>query len=581
MKCEWIISKDKAIINFSENYCKNETEVLESSSFISVLKSYISRSQKTHSKVLNEVNQIINNGDDFSELCDKSIFLFKQLLINDSCTVSNELVRFKDVYKNRHLFREYVEEIYTYWRKLERYAVLKDDELDTGILSTNFLDAKESFDKLIITLYRKISNNISMNKPNVYRQLSAGTNAAIILTHNVWKAPEEYSILDDIPFVKEAVLRAPFITYPKRNTRDGIFQEIDNPLNRTDISSCNIFCFPILVGENLAYIYVDTDFLSHGLSLCNLFEIPSISEIQNRKPELVVIFGTKDKYQEQISGYFIDDKNDLIIGYVSKCENHDYFGYMKKMILTINNIHNIRNGYLPIHGAMVKIELKNGNHANVVIVGDSGAGKSESIEAFRSLAADNISSMNIIFDDMGTFKIENNQVIAYGTETGAFIRLDDLEPGYAFKELDRSIFMNPDKINARLITPVSDYYEIIAGEEVDFMLYANNYTVPSGNSIEFIKDFELAKDVFVKGRRQAKGTTSEHGITESYFANPFGPTQMQEATDILIDKYFSLLKQTGKKIGVLYSQLGIEGMEKQGPKLAALNLFDEINNLRG
>ena len=581
MKCEWIISKDKAIINFSENYCKNETEVLESSSFRSVLKSYISRAQKTHSKVLNEVNQIINNGDDFSELCDKSIFLFKQLLINDSCTVSNELVRFKDVYKNRHLFREYVEEIYTYWRKLERYAVLKDDELDTGILSTNFLDAKESFDKLIITLYRKISNNISMNKPNVYRQLSAGTNAAIILTHNVWKAPEEYSILDDIPFVKEAVLRAPFITYPKRNTRDGIFQEIDNPLNRTDISSCNIFCFPILVGENLAYIYVDTDFLSHGLSLCNLFEIPSISEIQNRKPELVVIFGTKDKYQEQISGYFIDDKNDLIIGYVSKCENHDYFGYMKKMILTISNIHNIRNGYLPIHGAMVKIELKNGNHANVVIVGDSGAGKSESIEAFRSLAADNISSMNIIFDDMGTFKIENNQVIAYGTETGAFIRLDDLEPGYAFKELDRSIFMNPDKINARLITPVSDYYEIIAGEEVDFMLYANNYTVPSGNSIEFIKDFELAKDVFVKGRRQAKGTTSEHGITESYFANPFGPTQMQEATDILIDKYFSLLKQTGKKIGVLYSQLGIEGMEKQGPKLAALNLFDEINNLRG
>ncbi len=46
------------------------------------------------------------------------------------------------------------------------------------------------------------------------------------------------------------------------------------------------------------------------------------------------------------------------------------------MCLTLHNLRMIRKGYLPIHGAMVNIQLKDGNTANVVIMGDSGAGKS-------------------------------------------------------------------------------------------------------------------------------------------------------------------------------------------------------------
>ena len=47
------------------------------------------------------------------------------------------------------------------------------------------------------------------------------------------------------------------------------------------------------------------------------------------------------------------------------------------MLLTLHNLIMIKRGYLPIHGAMVNIEMKNGKQANVVIMGDSGAGKSE------------------------------------------------------------------------------------------------------------------------------------------------------------------------------------------------------------
>ncbi|MDZ5034988.1 phosphoenolpyruvate carboxykinase, partial [Clostridium perfringens] len=147
-----------------------------------------------------------------------------------------------------------------------------------------------------------------------------------------------------------------------------------------------------------------------------------------------------------------------------------------------------------------------------------------------------ISNMTIIFDDMCTFKVVDGKIIGYGTEIGAFVRLDDLDQGYAFKEIDRSIFMNPDKINARLVMPVAPYKEIVKGYEVDLFLYANNYTeVKAGeNSIDYFENPEEAIKIFKSGARMAKGTTSEKGLVESYFANPFGPAQKQAEMDILI-----------------------------------------------
>ena len=43
----------------------------------------------------------------------------------------------------------------------------------------------------------------------------------------------------------------------------------------------------------------------------------------------------------------------------------------------------MKRGRLPVHGAMVKINLKGDKSANIIFMGDTGAGKSESLEAFR------------------------------------------------------------------------------------------------------------------------------------------------------------------------------------------------------
>jgi hypothetical protein len=207
-------------------------------------------------------------------------------------------------------------------------------------------------------------------------------------------------------------------------------------------------------------------------------------------------------------------------------------------------------------------------------MGDSGAGKSESLEALSAMAGDNISAQLTVFDDMGTFKIEDGKVKAYGTEIGAFVRLDDMTSGYAYREMDRAIFMNPDKTNSRLVIPVATYSQIMEGYNVDMYLYANNYDEECESEVEFYKTPEEAKKIFIRGARRAKGTTQELGMTESFFANPFGPVQREAQTRVIIDKMFDQLFKTGVPVGNLHTRLAVPGMEHEGPELAAKKLFE-------
>jgi len=257
-----------------------------------------------------------------------------------------------------------------------------------------------------------------------------------------------------------------------------------------------------------------------------------------------------------------------------------YFGYIKKMILTLHNIVMMKRGRLPVHGAMVRICLKNEKSANLVIVGDTGAGKSESLEAFRVLATEYIRDMTIIYDDMGSLEItEEGEIKSYGTEVGAFVRLDDLQPGYAFGVIDRSIIMSPHKINARTVIPITTLQEVLKGYKVDYFLYANNYEEVDDSHPIFEEFFsaEEAIAVFREGARLAKGTTTEKGLVRSYFANIFGPIQYKELHERIALRYFDKLFENKVKVGQLRTRLGIPGYEQKGPEKAARELLKIIN----
>jgi hypothetical protein len=147
--------------------------------------------------------------------------------------------------------------------------------------------------------------------------------------------------------------------------------------------------------------------------------------------------------------------------------------------------------------------------------------------------------------------------------------------GYAYKEMDRAIFMNPDKENSRLVVPVATYRQIMKGYKVDMVLYANNYDDVE-NQLQFFSDKEEAINTFIRGARCAKGTTQEVGLVESFFANPFGPVQKEEKTRVLIDEYFSKLFENKVLVGQLYTELAIYGKEHAGPEGAAKKLFEVL-----
>lgn len=572
MQKEFSISNDKVIINFTAKYCKTFEDLLESEGFRRVLESYLRVAKRKNSLSYRYLKTELNSGET-SVLRDNLSKILKFLTVMSVEEIYEFKCEYKGLLEKKEEFIRFVEEFYLFWRRLERYTLIHGGKVENGLAQVSFTEANDGLSKLILRFYRKVEKNVLGVQPKVFRQIPAGGNSCIMINDIIWPIPKGYEVLEDIPFIDSILLETPFITYPKRNTRTGMFSETkQNPLKYSRMSKDHWFCYPAKVGELLAYIYFHRDFMEHGVTLCNLFEMARKEECRGRKPDMIYIFGGKGEDKKPKTVFYDDEKNDIMLGYVSYSDEIDYFGYMKKMTLTLHNLIMIKRGNLPIHGAMVNIVLKDGKTANVAIMGDSGAGKSESLEAFRTLSEEYISDMTIIFDDMGTFKLKDGDIYGYGTEIGAFVRLDDLDQGYAFKEMDRSIFMNPDKINARLVVPVAPYNAIIEGYKVDLFYYANNYEKVEDDkkSISYFKTPKEAINVFRSGARMAKGTTSETGLVESYFANPFGPAQKQDETNELLDKYFDAMFKSNVKVGQIRTCLGVKGQEKEGPRKAEI-----------
>ncbi|WP_026400259.1 hypothetical protein [Acholeplasma equifetale] len=561
----YYIDDESFVIQFNRILCETETNVLNSKPFIMILRRYMHYIKTS-------------KNSDYEWILEFSPYelqtIYKILLLWPFEEVSKQFDIFKDE-RHRYTLYLFTEDFYDYWRKLERYGFFtRSRQDDDQSINLRMINHSDTFSNLILRLYRTITQNILGRNYNLLRQLPAGVLANISLVTNTWTFDTPYTKLPEQAFVSTILTRPPLMIYSRQNTRTGLFHEYDtNPLTDIDLNKNDYIVIPIKVGRFLCYVYMHRKFLKYAITLGSLFELASFDEFKDKKPDLIFIYGIKEHEYDHL--YHYDKVHDIHIGFVSIHDKNDYFGYVKKMILTLHNVRMIHKGYLPIHGAMFKIHFKNGLTKNVVLVGDSGAGKSETIEALNQLGKENISHIKIMYDDMGTFFLEHDSIYSQGTEIGAFVRLDDLDQGYAYRQIDRAVFLNPHRTNARVVLPASYYEFVMRKHRIDLLLYANNYD----NREEGLKIFDSldeAISVFEKGERLAKGTTSEVGMTETFFANPFGPLQHQNETKKLIDKYFNHLYQNNIPIGMLYTRLGIKGFEQKGPKHAASKLLEYL-----
>lgn len=138
--------------------------------------------------------------------------------------------------------------------------------------------------------------------------------------------------------------------------------------------------------------------------------------------------------------------------------------------------------------------------------------------------------------------------------------------------------MNPNMTNARTVIPITTMEEVLKGYNVDYLLYANNFEeIDEYHPVfEKLDTLDKAMDVFKKGARMAKGTTSEKGLVYTYYANIFGPSQYRDVHDKIAQKFFKKMFSSKIKVGVIRTRLGLKGYETKGPEEAAKELFKMI-----
>lgn len=491
-------------------------------------------------------------------------------------------------FRDPELFNDFVEYLYNYWRHFERFVIVSDTLRDTYDQRPyrTFNETIERLTHLVRGAYRDIQENITYQHPRVYRQAQAGADVAAIASPKEIALPEGmYDRLQNIPIIRQVLLYPPLVLEPPNNKRSGQFERVmTNPLaNVSDFHPQKWVCYPAKVGELTILVYFHETFFELGFSLCNLFQLAGDEDLK-QPPDGIYLYGlpqdTLSEFGPSPTVFFDDEAHDLLVGAVPDSDTFGYFGYLKKMILTLHNIKMMKLGRMPFHGALAKI-YTNGKETSLLIMGESGAGKSETLEALRVLGEERVGGISIIADDMGSVTLDQQgRAVGYGSEIGAFVRLDDLQPGYAFGQIGRAIFMSPSETNARALLPVNLYNNIIKGETLDIVLYANNYQAvdPDHPVIERFSTPQEALEVFRAGKVMSKGTTTAQGMIGTYFANIFGPPQYRELYEGIAERYFEGFFEQGLFVGELRTRLGREGWERKGPAAAAeqlLRLIDE------
>ena len=572
------IDDRQAVMHSGGAVCATTQELVESDSFARVLDLYVDRLEAHNPGALTDLGL-----PDRARLLD----LLRLLANNPLERVSLATGAPGDLLARRERLHEFVEGLYDFWRHWDRFLVVRAEAAaepgDKRPLRA-FSQTVETLGRLVRDLYRDVAENATGGRPRVYRQVAAGAEVGVYAVPQKWPAPPRYrELLAGIPFVRNLLMYPPLLLDPPTNTRSGQFVEVaQNPLDGLTLEREQWLCYPALVGRLTVFVYFHQRFAGLGLSLANLFELASDEEIA-AGPDAVYLYGVPPaalaRFGEPPAVYHHDAAGRLFVAAVPLEDRFGYFGYLKKMVLTLHNVAAMDRGVMPFHGAYTRLVLEDGTAAGVLLIGDTATGKSETLEALRVAGDERIREVRVIADDMGSIEIgADGRLLGYGTEIGAFVRLDDLQQGYAFGQMDRAIIMSPKRVNARVVLPVTSLEDVLHGYPVDFLLYANNHEPVDEEHpvLQRLPDEEAALAVFQEGAAMSKGTTTATGLTHSYFANPFGPAQRPAQHDVLARRTFAAAYASGVYVGQLRTQLGLPGAESAGPRAAAEALLERI-----
>ncbi|MFK5985604.1 MAG: hypothetical protein QM479_09275 [Pseudomonadota bacterium] len=343
------------------------------------------------------------------------------------------------------------------------------------------------------------------------------------ISGHYFSMPGDYVALAHVPLTIAADIKTGVDYSTPSNKRAKPFYELShNPFDAFSFEPEEWVSVPLQVGSSLIVVYLHK---SRGCiemepGLLNLFPFASASEIKaGRKPDGIFLFGDPNAKSSDL-GYFWDEINNLLVGVVPNEDELKYFGYAKKPILTLHNVLAIKNGDTPLHCGCTRYVMQFDEATEEPYISE------------MLIKADDMGKVQPKADDKGV-----NRLYFYGTETGAFACLDGFSEQAKMLMKGREVGYNKETgSNARQIVPVTDAQELISGEDLDVLLYMNNFTlVNEGDStIDIDMTVDQAIEHLRLGERVAAGSTQTHrGEKESsYWANPF-PLLIDENNEVL------------------------------------------------
>ena len=153
MAYKFNITRGNAILNFSEEFCQSRCQLIESESFAKVLEKYIKHIKRTDTTIYEYLHAI--EEDDVDLLRDlRDVFkLLLVMSVEEVCAMRSQA---KAYFKDRDMFIALVEDIYLFWRRLQRYAIVFNETKRAGYQNVQFADAQSEFEELVLPIFTQI-----------------------------------------------------------------------------------------------------------------------------------------------------------------------------------------------------------------------------------------------------------------------------------------------------------------------------------------------------------------------------------------------------------------------------------------
>lgn len=259
---DYIINQRQVILNFSERFCKNEIEVLNSACFKDVWGKFLDHIYKVEKQdVLRIIEILPNPKKDY-------IILFKLLLEFELNEISKLSKHFKLILEHTDILYELIENFYDYWRRIERYGLVYSKSRMSGVENASFTVIMNQFTNVILSTYRTICHKVLGEAFSIYRSLPSGVNAGLMISKHNWMGKEsKYAFLSKAAVLEQVLIRPPFITYSSKNKRTGTYPEAFTdpiPSISNHFKAEEFYCYAARVGSAAprTFAFPDTRFQS-------------------------------------------------------------------------------------------------------------------------------------------------------------------------------------------------------------------------------------------------------------------------------------------------------------------------------